>query len=438
MSSKSQCSKESCTRPSEGACYSCKKKFCREHLKQHEDSMNADLDRLAKEMKSVSNRYTLIDPQQLVNECGQRLDKWRNDCYEQINRVYEEKCEELLQDWSQRVNKPRKHIDVMESKLNEIVRKKKPTHEEIQQVTETIRYIDLQIKDIDQKGIQMAMPSFVIDKNSKPSKESNIEEVGGFQLESSYKSVDCSTRSGAAIAANAKTILVNEYEYLNLFDQELILVQQIPWKNGQIYDMIWSTQLNNFIIITDRRIVYRLNESPLSCTPAPSIPQEKWWSCTCSDKFLYMSTYGIDPCIFQFYLSPKFEHIKQWRVPDTCQQYESIHDINYANETLGLMISNSSDKITRLEVRSSTTLNPIWSLTLKMDQISYQPSMHCCRIKNSEWIVVMENIPHIFHISKDGTLKKTIAYKPTPWNALLCASNILAIRTENYLFLHNI
>ncbi|CAF4758878.1 unnamed protein product [Rotaria sp. Silwood1] len=400
----SPCSIEKCKQSSDVFCYTCKKNLCREHLKEHDDWLNSEVNHLVEEMKSVSNRYMTIDRNKLINDFRQKLDKWRDDSYKKIDLIYEEKRKELEQDWTERVAKPRKGIDLMQSKLNGLIRKKKATHEDISRSTTAIRYIDQKIKDIEQKGIQMNIPTLFIDDNLTYIKESKIEETDEFQLLSSYRSIDYSAQSGVAFAANNENLLIYESDYLNLLNRDLVPIQQIPWRYGHIYDMSWSATLTNFIIITDKKIVYLINESSLSLKVIQSIPQEKWWSSTCSDKSLFLSTYGTDANIFQFNLLSSFELIKRWRSPDTCREYESIHDINYANETLALIITDSSTKIARLEVRSSTTLTQFWSFALNINHISYQPSIHCCQIKYSEWIVIIENTSNIFHISKDEKL----------------------------------
>ncbi|CAF2865882.1 unnamed protein product [Rotaria sp. Silwood2] len=432
------CSIETCKRPSDVLCYTCRKNLCREHLKEHDDWLNSEVNRLVEEMKNVSTQYMTINRNKLINDFRQKLDKWRDDSYKKIDRIYEEKRKELDQDWTERVTKPQKGIDLMQSKLNGLIRKKKTTHEDINQSTTAIRYIDQQIKEIKQKGIQMNIPTLFLDENLTYVKEPKIEEIDGFQLLSSYRSIGCSAQSGVAFAANNQNILICESDYLNLLNSDLISIQRIPWKYGHIYDMSWSATLTNFIIITDKRIVYLINESSLAFTVIQAIPQEKWWSSTCSYKSLFLSTYGTDANIVQFNLLSSFELIKRWRSPDTCKEHELIHDINYSNETLALIIADSSTKTARLELRSSTTLTQFWSFSLNINHISYQPSIHCCEIKYNEWIVIIENTSNIFHISKDGKLKRIFTYQPSPWNALLFATNILAIRTENNLFLHNI
>jgi hypothetical protein len=52
-------------------------------------------------------------------------------------------------------------------------------------------------------------------------------------------------------------------------------------------------------------------------------------------------------------------------------------------------------------------------------------------LKNDEWLVIDYINSSLLQISKDGQLKVTHKYTPTPQNAVLFGSNILAIRTTN-------
>jgi len=250
--------------------------------------------------------------------------------------------------------------------------------------------------------------------------------------------MNCSNQSGVAFNKNNQNLLIYEKHKLILFNQDLISIEEISWINGQIYDICWSKTLNNFILITDKRILYLINENPLSFTQIKSIPQEKWWSLTCSDQYLFLTTYGTDTNIFLFDLFSSFDFLKRWRSPQTCKQHESIHDINYTNNTILLTIGDSSNKTVRIELRSSITLKHYWKILIDINYISYQSTIHSCLLKDDEWIIIGENTSNIYHISKDGILKKVYQYQQPVWNAITFGSNLLAIRTENNIHFHRI
>jgi hypothetical protein len=215
-------------------------------------------------------------------------------------------------------------------------------------------------------------------------------------------------------------------------------MEQSSWTYGHIIDMCWSTKLNHFIVVTDKKTIYQINENPFRFKQIESMPQEQWWSCTCSDQYLFLTTHGTEAFIFQFNLQSSFETIKYWRSPSTCKQHQFIQNIKYNNESLALIIVDSIDKTAKLEVRSSNNLNRFWTFPIEISDISYQPVIHLCLIKYNQWIIIVENTSQIYHIDQHGTLLSIYQYKPSVWNAVLFASNILAIRTEKKIIFHKI
>ena len=140
--------------------------------------------------------------------------------------------------------------------------------------------------------------------------------------------------------------------------------------------------------------------------------------------------------IFEFNLLSSFQLIKQWKPPKSCKQHEYIDDISYNNGKLALIIKVSSNNTVHLEVRSSTTLDHLWSLQLDIKKSWFQQTISCCPLMYDEWLVVEGNTSHLFHILKNGQMKLMGEYKPSPVNAILFGSNILVIRTKKTIMFH--
>jgi len=102
--------------------------------------------------------------------------------------------------------------------------------------------------------------------------------------------------------------------------------------------------------------------------------------------------------------------------------------IRYNIETLALLISHTYNNTVKIELRSSETFDPLWSLPLDFTRIFGRVN-RICFLKCDEWLVIDHNTSHLFHVSKDGELKVTHEYHLTPHNAVLFGSNILSIRT---------
>ncbi|CAF1199526.1 unnamed protein product [Rotaria sordida] len=138
--------------------------------------------------------------------------------------------------------------------------------------------------------------------------------------------------------------------------------------------MCWSSTLNCFIMVTNKNEVFQVNENLTLIQSIETIEKKEWLSCTCSDVSLFLTTNDGHSGIFEFNLLSSFRLIKQWKFPQICNKDEFIHNIAYNNGTLALLISYQSfkydsSKTVRIEVRSSSTFDQLWSLPL---YITYQ------------------------------------------------------------------
>ncbi|CAF2933592.1 unnamed protein product [Rotaria sp. Silwood2] len=86
-----------------------------------------------------------------------------------------------------------------------------------------------------------------------------------------------------------------------------------------------------------------------------------------------------------------------------------------------------------IELRSSSTLEKLWSLTFDTMHSIGRKVYRVCLLKYDEWLVIDHNNSRLLHVSKDGKVKAQRSYEPTAHNAVLFGSNILAIRTANCL-----
>ena len=56
------------------------------------------------------------------------------------------------------------------------------------------------------------------------------------------------------LSSNEIHLLIYTKENFCLINRELTIVKQIPWNNGRVWDMCWSTTLNRFIIVAHYQI----------------------------------------------------------------------------------------------------------------------------------------------------------------------------------------
>ncbi|CAF4437657.1 unnamed protein product [Rotaria magnacalcarata] len=90
---------------------------------------------------------------------------------------------------------------------------------------------------------------------------------------------------------------------------------------------------------------------------------------------------------------------------------------------------NRTNDKKRIELRSSSTFDQLWSTTFNASYRLEYWMDRVCVLKYNEWLVIDYGNSRLFHVSKDGQVKSKCSYKPTINNAVLFGTNILVIKT---------
>ncbi|CAF4319666.1 unnamed protein product, partial [Rotaria magnacalcarata] len=370
--------------------------LCRDHLKVHVDLINSRMNPLADEINTLDNQLSLLIVDEVIDKYRQKLDKWRHECHATVDRFYEEKCQELQQRCVEKVGEKQKKIHQLKLKTNELMREQEATHDDI--------------FDAD---------PLIINKNFVYIEQWTSNELDLSTLSSPYRTLACSQDSWAATTSNNHFLLIDQCPNLCLYDKQLTLLKEYPWEYDSIPDMCWSSTLNSFIIITNKNGVFLMNENLTSLECIQTIEKKRWLSCTCSDSTLFLTTNESGSNIFQFNLLLSFHFMKQWKSSQSCNSDELINNIAYNNETLALIIENRTNDKKRIELRSSSTFDQLWSTTFNASYRLEYWMDRVCVLKYNEWLVIDYGNSRLFHVSKDGQVKSKCSYKPTINNAVL-------------------
>jgi hypothetical protein len=182
--------------------------------------------------------------------------------------------------------------------------------------------------------------------------------------------------------------------------------------------------------------VLTIDDNTMSIERAHINQKQRWFSCTCSDTTLYLSTFGSGSAIFEFILFPSIQLRKQWTSPETCTQDQIIMNIVYQTKTLAMTIVDASNKDKLIEIRSATALDRLWSLRL---DIEYSNQMiRCCSLNHNDWLVFACNTSRLLHISKDGKVQATSEYNEQLAFGSLFDGNKLLISTDKNINLHEL
>ncbi|CAF4425977.1 unnamed protein product, partial [Rotaria sp. Silwood2] len=305
----------------------------------------------------------------------------------------------------------------------------------IEPLTSNLRTIENEVNDIDQKHLPIRTSPLILDRDLIHINELSMEEFDLSSLSSAYNTIDY-TRDGLyPIASNNQYLLIHREPNLCLIDRSFKIAKQTLWNYGQIFDMCWSSALEKFFLITLNQI-YIFDVNTISIERIEATQKLRWLSCTCSDTSLFLSTNEKGSSICEFNLLNSLQAAKRWETPDTCSRDERIHDMVFTKGTLILVIENSLTEKIRLELRSSSKLDRLWSLQLDIGY--HTKKISCCLLNYDQWLIIDSNTSRLFQITMDGKLKSTCYYNPTACSACRFGFDLLAISTLHGVNIHKL
>jgi len=431
------CATPKCERISRGLCDCCKQTLCLQHLNEHNASLISQLNPLTDEINALGDRLKSFNIHQTVSDGRQKLDKWRKDCHEKIDRFFEEKCQELDRFVVDKLDRQRTEILHIQSKMAKLTREQEATRHDIDLLTSTIRQLEKAIDKIKETNIQINAHSLVIHGSLVQIRETNEHELDLSTLFPVYRTLDGAVGSSVVLASNEQLLLIHQKPNLCLVDQELKIVKQVLWTHDVIRDMCWSWTLDRFIVVDNNNNIFLVDERTMSIETIEINDKRKWSACACWETSLFLSTDVWGSSLLKLTLSPTIAVIKEWQSPITCSKDEVITGMSYTSKTCALMIKNKVDKSVRIELRSSETLNRIWSLPLDI-VVNQNVLFRCCLTKGNEWLVIDRETKRLLHITKDGQLKTTLPYNEIPYRATMFTSNMLAVSTTTGINLHKV
>jgi hypothetical protein len=317
----------------------------------------------------------------------------------------------------------------------DLVQRRLMTLELIESLTSNLRTIEIDMNDIDQKHLTIHSSPLIIEKNLIQIEEISQQDIDISTLPTAIKTIDYTRQGLYPIASNNQYLLIHREPNICLIDRNLKIVKQTAWNRGQIFDMCWSAALSKFFLLTLNQI-YLFDVNTIFIERVETTQKLHWLSCTCSDSSLFLSTNERGSSICEFNLLNSLQSAKRWESPDTCSNEERIHDMIYNKGTLLLLVENAITEKIRLELRSSSRLDNLWSLQLDID---YQSKVFsCCLLSADQWLIVDSNTSRLFQITTDGKIKSTCYYNPAPCCACLFGFNLLAISTLQGVSIHKL
>jgi arsenate reductase-like glutaredoxin family protein len=376
-----------------------------------------------------------FDIDKLTGNSRQKLERWRVNYHKIIDVIFEEKCREIDQRANEKLEKQRDEISQIRSTITELIRKQETTMKDIDLLKMTIHTVEEKINKMGQTCFEVVVRPLVLDDSLIHIEELNVPRFDLSNLPPPYKTINRVGDSSTRISSNDRFFLIHQEPNLCLMDRKVTVIKRSRWDHDSIFDMCWSSTLARFFIITQTNI-FTVDENTMSIEPIQIDQNQNWFSCTCSDTTLFLSTANGGSSILIFSLYPSIQFEKKWTSPQTCASHQIITNIAYKNETLTVALIDCRKKEKWIELRSSTTLEQLWSLKL---DIEYSTKVfRCCSLTHGDWLAWNYDAPYLLHITKDEKLQIAIRYNERPRYIIMFDEDQLAISTENGINFHKI
>ena len=429
------CVLDKCSRISRGQCDCCNQQLCLQHLNEHNASLINQLNPLTDEFNTLTDRLNRLNIENMTADSRRKLEQWCDRSHQQIDRLFQQKCEELDRIMNEKIQKQRDEVTHLQSKIAEIIRNQETTRQQIDSLTTMMHMIKEKMNELEKTSFRVTTQRLIIDDGLI-----SIESTAEHELDLSNLPTPCTTiqRPGGSkfsICANDNYLLIHRKPNLCLVDREMNVVKETLWNYDDIYDMCWCSTLDRFII-AKKTDIFLVEENTMTINKVETIEEINWISCTTSEKYLFLSTNTYRSIVKKYDLLPSIKLVTEWKSPFTCANNEWIPSIQYNNEKLGLLIRNHPEKSLHMELRSVDTFDRIW--LLKFDTVCEQNiSFRFCSLTCNEWLVGDYEKKRLLQITNDGKLKAVVPYENIPY-CLTLFRNMLAISTYSPINIHKL
>ena len=452
------CADSSCNLRSIVYCYECKKNYCRAHFEKH----TVELKVLTEQLIATTDRLTDCRSRDLFLKFKDDIEQVRREAHRLVDEFYDRRTKTL----EDQMRSPGRKLVYLEQKGKRLEGKAQVTHQELDELQRELIEAQKEVEEIRQMRqvgrINISQVKFSdsspsnIEDNSRSKMETvtrnfitaepmtfnkipierQIEENQTLRFPTPSHVLNCSNRTGVAMANNLESVFIYDNDELKLFDVNFNLIKSIHWNSGTIYELVWMKKLNRFLVVTDLGILFLLDPSNLnSIEQIRTIPEGNWWSAASVDRFLFISTFGRASFLTQFDSLADFQMIKQYRPPYLCQLDEIIQQVRGTDQRLLLVILNPNKNSVRCDVRSSSTFQVIWSRPLTSETRNILSSIRCCLLAFEQYLIIYENQHELIHLDSNGKMT-SINYQRPVWNCLMIEGQKLIMRTEKQIFVH--
>lgn len=429
------CSISSCTRLARARCHCCENDICLAHLNEHNDALNQQFLNLSDFIDNLKSYLQTQNLGKLAQIHREKFERWRDEAHKKIDEYFLDKSRQVDRFIADKIDEFEENLTVYQRQIKEMIQSQQTSGQEIRLLNESVDTLKREINDINENFLQVHIEPFEIERAFIEVKAVNQTGYGPLNISSVYKTISIPQGSIGLMATDQQSLLIHQAPNLCLIDQDLSIYKQIPWRHGLIYDMTWSSSLKSFLIITEKQVL-QLDQMTMSLKSIEALGKKKWFSCSCSSEFLFMSTRVWKSSLTKVSLNSRKPFEQQWESNDVCQNEEYIDSIAYRRSILALAIRNKKKKSIRFDLTSCESLKVLYSVNLDIAWSPIEP-VHCSPFINNDWLIADSETGQIIYVNDQGQIKAKVPYHTHPLSVTIFTPNRIAIATKTSIHFHH-
>ena len=298
---------------SSSRCHDCRRSFCEYHISEHHHDLTEQFQDLTGEYSNLRQILALPPSYESLTESTElirKIDQWEVETIRQVKEIAEQ-TREKVRHRSNTITIERfgPELQQLHERFEQSQRSNNVTEMELQQLTTQLNDLKIQVEnsllttaDIRTTSIDWSKHLQMLIKQQKV--RGNPREIHFDRLTSRKATINLDVRGadwhvlGSPSPTNSTFLHYQHTVKSKLLSLVDVHGQQkpIPWSEDQsIWDSCWSTFLNRFFILADRRL-YTYDEEnsgsnacELIQVVRPKQDQMEFLRCTCSDETLFIT-----------------------------------------------------------------------------------------------------------------------------------------------------
>ena len=359
----------------------------------------------------------------------QNIEAWREEAYRMINQYCETKRVEFVELLDQEQAQQQLDLIRLRAQINQCREEQNPSEERLDSTQNSIQTTHKRVTQISNIQSQLSPlniePDLICFRSNKSISKNILPFSSQFQVGLLEGNKGC-------IAANNDHFVIIQENALCLYELRWPMVRAFPWNFVEVYDMLWSRELDQFIFIVEEKVL-TFNDKTMTVSPLSLSDNQDpidFYAGTCSGNSLFLITQGPGPSIYVYAFRPLLELKRKYQPPFPYTVDERILHCASNYQSIAMLIKHRQDGI-RLDLRSPMNMEQFWTVNFGLTSVIR--NIRCCSVNHYDWMVICYDHSTLFHISAEGELVNKAIHHPPPWYGMPFINNELLILSDSMM-----